>query len=66
MAKRVPLHIHGLIGLPALVLATSCVPDDHPVTASRVQAVPDSRTLLHRMALSVWAMFPTWRLPMVG
>lgn len=53
MAKRVPLYIHGLIGLPALVLATSCVPDDHPVTASRVQAVPDSRTLLHRMALSV-------------
>ncbi len=53
MAKRVPLHIHGLIGLPALVLATSCVPDDHPVPASRVQAVPDSRTLLRRMALSV-------------
>jgi hypothetical protein len=53
MAKRVPLYVHGLIGLPALVLATSCVPDDHPKPVSRVQAVPDSRTLLQRMALSV-------------
>ncbi|MEG3163009.1 cell wall hydrolase [Sphingomonas sp. PB2P19] len=53
MAKRVPLSVHGLIGLPALILATSCVPDDHPKALARVQAVPDARTLLHRMALSV-------------
>lgn len=53
MAKRGSLYIHGVIGLPALVLATSCVPDDHPKPVSRVQAVPDARALLQRMALSL-------------
>ena len=53
MAKRDSLYRHGLIALPALVLATSCVPDDHPKPASRVQAVPDTRALLQRMALNV-------------
>ncbi len=53
MAKRDRYYVHGLIGLPALILATSCVPDDRPQIAARAQAVPDTRTLLTRMALHV-------------
>ncbi len=42
------------IGVPALVLATSCVPQDRPrAAASRVALKPDAKTLLRQLALDV-------------
>ncbi|HXH14858.1 MAG TPA: cell wall hydrolase [Sphingomonas sp.] len=42
-----------VIGLPALVLATSCVPGDRSVAALRRHPVSNSRDLLRAMALHV-------------
>ena len=47
------LYPHALISLPALVVATSCVPADRPAAIARVQPERNSRTLLERMALHV-------------
>lgn len=47
------LYPHALISLPALVIATSCVPADRPAAITRVQPERDSRALLSRMALHV-------------
>lgn len=47
------LYPHALIGLPALVLATSCVPAGHPAAIARGQPERNSRALLSRMALHV-------------
>jgi spore germination cell wall hydrolase CwlJ-like protein len=47
------LYPHALISLPALVLATSCVPGDRPAAVAQVQPEPNSRALLERMALHV-------------
>ena len=47
------LYPHALISLPALVLATSCVPADRPAAIARVQPERNSRALLQRMALHV-------------
>lgn len=47
------LYPHALISLPALVLATSCVPADRPAAIARVQPERNSRALLSRMALHV-------------
>ncbi len=42
------------IGLPALAIVTSCVPQDPPrVAASQAVPKPDARTLLRRLALKV-------------
>jgi spore germination cell wall hydrolase CwlJ-like protein len=47
------LYPHALISLPALVLATSCVPGDRPAAVAQVQPERNSRALLERMALHV-------------
>lgn len=47
------LYRHALISLPALVMATSCVPADRPAAVARVQPERNSRALLSRMALHV-------------
>jgi spore germination cell wall hydrolase CwlJ-like protein len=47
------LYPHALISLPALVLATSCVPADRPAAIAQVQPERNSRALLSRMALHV-------------
>ncbi len=47
------LYPHVLISLPALVMATSCVPADRPAAIARVQPERNSRALLSRMALHV-------------
>ncbi len=47
------LYPHALISLPALVMATSCVPADRPAAIARVQPERNSRALLARMALHV-------------
>jgi spore germination cell wall hydrolase CwlJ-like protein len=47
------LYPHVLISLPALVMATSCVPADRPAVIARVQPERNSRALLSRMALHV-------------
>ena len=47
------LYPHALISLPALVMATSCVPADRPAAIARVQPERNSRALLERMALHV-------------
>ena len=47
------LYPHLLISLPALVMATSCVPADRPAAIARVQPERNSRALLQRMALHV-------------
>ncbi|MGA1799540.1 cell wall hydrolase [Sphingomonas sp. 4RDLI-65] len=47
------LYPHALISLPALVMATSCVPADRPAAIARVQPERNSRALLSRMALHV-------------
>ena len=47
------LYRHALISLPALVMATSCVPADRPAAIARVQPERNSRALLSRMALHV-------------
>ena len=47
------LYPHALISLPALVMATSCVPADRPAAIARVQPERNSRALLQRMALHV-------------
>ena len=47
------LYRHALISLPALVMATSCVPAERPAAVARVQPERNSRALLQRMALHV-------------
>ena len=47
------LYPHALISLPALVMATSCVPAERPAAIARVQPEHNSRALLQRMALHV-------------
>ncbi|RZT47415.1 spore germination cell wall hydrolase CwlJ-like protein [Sphingomonas sp. BK036] len=47
------LYPHALISLPALVMATSCVPADRPAAIARVQPERNARALLGRMALHV-------------
>lgn len=47
------LYPHALISLPALVMATSCVPSERPAAVARVQPERNSRALLERMALHV-------------
>lgn len=47
------LYPHALISLPALVMATSCVPADRPAAIALVQPERNSRALLQRMALHV-------------
>ena len=47
------LYRHALVSLPALVMATSCVPADRPAAIARVQPERNSRALLSRMALHV-------------
>jgi spore germination cell wall hydrolase CwlJ-like protein len=47
------LYPHALISLPALVMATSCVPEDRPAAVAQVQPERNSRALLERMALHV-------------
>ena len=47
------LYPHALISLPALVMATSCVPADRPAALARVQPERNARALLGRMALHV-------------
>jgi len=47
------LYRHALISLPALVMATSCVPAERPAAVARVQPERNSRALLSRMALHV-------------
>jgi len=47
------LYLHALISLPALVMATSCVPADRPAAIARVQPERNARALLGRMALHV-------------
>jgi spore germination cell wall hydrolase CwlJ-like protein len=47
------LYPHAMIGLPALVLVTSCVPTDRPAAVARAQPERNSRALLRRMALHV-------------
>ncbi|PZO73465.1 MAG: cell wall hydrolase [Sphingomonas taxi] len=47
------LYPHALISLPALVMATSCVPADPPAAIARAQPERNSRALLQRMALHV-------------
>ncbi|MEG3172834.1 cell wall hydrolase [Sphingomonas sp. ZB1N12] len=42
-----------MISLPALVMATSCVPEDRPAAVAQVQPERNSRALLERMALHV-------------
>ena len=47
------LYPHAFISLPALVMATSCVPEDRPTAVAQAQPERDSRALLERMALHV-------------